>query len=117
MNTRDQGSKNLTKANRARRKGEAKRQVLTKAAEAAAAAVEAQRLRANALLHAGALIVRDRGPLSAAELRSAMCVHANRKLTRCACFKDVVLTEGKEMVKRLMRLSIENWRELSELPA
>jgi hypothetical protein len=47
----------------------------------------------------------------------AMCVRAGRKLTRCACFKDVVLTEGREMVKRLMRLSIENWRELSELPA
>jgi hypothetical protein len=46
----------------------------------------------------------------------AMCLHAGRKLTRCACFKDVVLTEGKDMVKRLMRLSIENWRELNQLP-
>jgi hypothetical protein len=47
----------------------------------------------------------------------AMCLHARRKLTRCACFKDVVLTEGKDMVKRLMRLSIENWQELNKIPA
>lgn len=47
----------------------------------------------------------------------AMCVHRGRNLTSCACFKDVVLEEGKEMVGRLMRFSLKDWSSLNQLAA
>jgi hypothetical protein len=45
----------------------------------------------------------------------AMCLHAERGLTQCACFKDVVIAEGKERVKQLMLYSIENWQDLDQM--
>jgi hypothetical protein len=47
----------------------------------------------------------------------AMCVHSGRNLTSCACFKDVVLEEGQEMVGRLMRFTLKDWSRLNQLPA
>lgn len=47
----------------------------------------------------------------------AMCLHAERPLVQCACFKDVVLAEGKDRIKQLMQYSIENWHELNRVTA
>jgi hypothetical protein len=47
----------------------------------------------------------------------ALCLHAGRGLASCACFKDVALIEGKNLLRRLFRLSLEDWIKLNRLGA
>lgn len=41
-----------------------------------------------------------------------MCVTHNRPLPSCACFIDVVITEGQEKMKQLLIGGADNWRDL-----
>lgn len=47
----------------------------------------------------------------------AVCFTEGRDLTRCACFIDVVLTEGRERVKTLIATAAGDWAELHGIPA
>jgi hypothetical protein len=44
-----------------------------------------------------------------------ICVLNDRDLTRCDCFVDIVIGEGKERVEELLRKAAENWRHLDQL--
>ena len=44
-----------------------------------------------------------------------MCVVQGRDLTECACFRDVVIEEGKERVKELLAEALADWSGLRSL--
>ena len=41
-----------------------------------------------------------------------VCILDGRDLTKCSCFVDVVLEEGKERLQQLMERAAGNWRDL-----
>lgn len=44
-----------------------------------------------------------------------ICVLNDRDLTRCECFIDVVVSEGKERLKQLMVAAVHDWKDLYKL--
>ncbi|MET8278090.1 hypothetical protein [Micromonospora sp. NPDC005174] len=45
----------------------------------------------------------------------AVCMINGRELTKCECFIDVVIEEGKERVRQLMDWAARDWRNLEQL--
>jgi hypothetical protein len=46
-----------------------------------------------------------------------VCVLGNRELTNCACLRDVLKSEGKAKLQRLIQGAVEDWKSLPGLMA
>jgi hypothetical protein len=61
----------------------------------------------------------DRALIAAARAVQAtgiyVCLAANRDLTNCECFIDMVKSEGKRQLKALLLAAMDDWRELGRL--